>query len=170
VMHSDEGFGWLFAHPPAPELARTIANLMRPFPSGLMTDAGLLVANPVFSGPQIWKRLDASAYHGTVVWSWQQAMWAAGLQRQLARDDLPDDVRAVLVDAQLRLWRVIQDNRSLRTSELWSWSFKDGRYRAEPFGARGGDADESNAAQLWSTVFLALPPPQRHGDNQRIPE
>lgn len=166
VMHSDQGFGWLFAHPPAPELARTVANLMRPFPSGLMTDAGLLVANPVFSGPQMWKRLDASAYHGTVVWSWQQAMWAAGLQRQLARDDLPDDARAVLIDAQLRLWRVIQDNRSLRTSELWSWSFKDGRYRTEPFGARGGDADESNAAQLWSTVFLALPPPQLHGDHQ----
>lgn len=170
VMHSDEGFNWLFANPPAEELARTVANLMRPFPSGLMTDAGLLVANPVFSGPRIWERLDASAYHGTVVWSWQQAMWAAGLQRQLARDDLPADVRAVLEDAQLRLWQVIRDNRALRTSELWSWSFRDGRYSAEPFGARGSDADESNAAQLWSTVFLALRPPQRPGDRQRIPE
>lgn len=170
VMHSDEGFGWLFARPPTRELARTVTNLMRPFPSGLMTDAGLLVANPVFSGPRLWKQLDASAYHGTGVWSWQQAMWAAGLQRQLARDDLPEDVRAVLVDAQTRLWQVIQDNRSLRTSELWAWSFEDGRYRAEPFGARGGDADESNAAQLWSTVFLALPPPQKRDGTPGIPE
>lgn len=170
VMHSDEGFGWLFARPPARELSRTVANLMRPFPSGLMTDAGLLVANPVFSGPLLWKQLDASAYHGTGVWSWQQAMWAAGLQRQLARDDLPRDVRAVLVDAQTRLWQVIQDNHSLRTSELWAWSFEDGRYRAEPFGARGGDADESNAAQLWSTVFLALPPPQKRDQTPGTPE
>jgi hypothetical protein len=26
----------------------------------------------------------------------------------------------------------------------------------EPFGQSGVDADESNAAQLWSTVFLGI--------------
>ncbi len=159
VLHSDPGFAWLFARPPPQQLASTLTTVMRPFPAGLMTDAGLLVANPVFGEPQLWEQLDASAYHGTVVWSWQQAVWAAGLQRQLARDDLPADLRASLLDAQARLWRAIEDNRPLRTSELWSWSFRDGRYHAEPFGARGSDADESNAAQLWSTVFLALAQP-----------
>ena len=49
--------------------------------------------------------------------------------------------------------------RAVRNSELWSWAYRDGRYRIVPFGAGKGDVDESNAAQLWSTVFLALRPP-----------
>jgi hypothetical protein len=28
-----------------------------------------------------------------------------------------------------------------------------------PFGQRSGDADESNAAQLWSTLYLAIASP-----------
>ena len=34
--------------------------------------------------------------------------------------------------------------------------YVDGRYQAAPFGQNSGDADESNAAQLWSTVYLAI--------------
>jgi lysozyme family protein len=84
---------------------------------------------------------------------------AAGLQRQLARTDLPAPARARLTDAQTQLWQVIRAADAVRTSELWSWSYADGRYRVEPFGAQGAHEDESNAAQLWSTVFLALSPP-----------
>jgi len=47
----------------------------------------------------------------------------------------------------------------MRTSELWSWTYAGGQYRTEPFGRSGADADESNAAQLWSTVFLGLARP-----------
>jgi hypothetical protein len=94
-----------------------------------------------------------------VVWSWQQALLAAGLARQLRRDDLPGATRTHLRDAQRRLWRAIDANRGMRTSELWSWSYADGRFRAQPFGQGQGDVDESNAAQLWSTVYLAIPRP-----------
>jgi hypothetical protein len=45
----------------------------------------------------------------------------------------------------------------VRGSELWSWSVANGRYWLEPFGQREEDETESNAAQLWSTVHLALP-------------
>ncbi|MCL6713302.1 hypothetical protein M8R20_40670 [Pseudomonas sp. R2.Fl] len=159
VLHSDEGFRLLFGRPDAQSLARDVDNLMRPFPAGLMTDVGLLVANPAYADREVWPRLGSAAYHGTVVWAWQQAVLAAGLQRQLARDDLPVGVRAALGDAQVRLWRAIRAADAVRTSELWSWSYRDGRYQVEPFGAQGAHEDESNAAQLWSTVFLALPPP-----------
>lgn len=165
VLHSDDGFRLLFGRPAPGELSRAVGAMTRPFPAGLMTDAGMLVANPVFAGAEAWRHLDASAYHGTVVWSWQQALWAAGLDRQLARRDLPAGVRADLAQARVRLWCAIENSRSLRTSELWSWSFRDGRYRAEPFGARGSDEDESNAAQLWSTVFLAVPQPVTNESN-----
>lgn len=159
VLHSDEGFRLLFGQPDVPSLARDVGNLMRPFPAGLMTDVGLLVANPAYADREVWPRLGSAAYHGTVVWAWQQAVLAAGLQRQLARGDLPAEVRAALGDAQARLWRAIRAADAVRTSELWSWSYRDGRYQVEPFGAQGAHEDESNAAQLWSTVFLALPPP-----------
>ena len=64
-------------------------------------------------------------------------------------------------DAQSRLWRAIDATRGMRTSELWSWTYADGRFQPQPFGQGQGDVDESNAAQLWSTVYLAIPRPAR---------
>ena len=54
----------------------------------------------------------------------------------------------------------IEATRAFRSSELWSWTYTDGHYLVAPFGASGGDVDESNAAQLWSTVYLAVRPPR----------
>ncbi|HEX6638518.1 MAG TPA: hypothetical protein VF033_12750, partial [Steroidobacteraceae bacterium] len=159
ILHSDEGFRWLLTDPPVPELSQGVATLMRPFPAGLMTEAGLLVANPALAREELRREFSRFAYHGTVAWSWQQALMAAALERQLRRKDLPADVRTQLASAQRDLWKVIAGTRALRTSELWSWSFTDGRFRPEAFGRPGADADESNAAQLWSTVYLGLSPP-----------
>src|SRR5262249_28318791 len=102
-------------------------------------------------------------YHGTVIWSWQQAVLAAGMARQLQRQDLPDPVRARLLAAQAQLWRVIDAGRSLRNSELWSWSYADGKFQVAPFGASKADVDESNPAQLWSSVYLGIVPPHASG-------
>lgn len=159
IMHSDEGFLLLFARPSPPALDGIVTTLMRPFPAGLMTGIGMVVANPTFCAPAIQKRFSRNAYHGTVVWSWQQALFAAGLARQLERGDLPQEVRADLIKAQRILWSAIAATRSMRNAELWSWSYESGRYRLRPFGSSAADADESNAAQLWSTVYLAVKPP-----------
>ena len=159
IVNSDEGFALLFGNPAPAELDRDVATLMRPFPAGLMTDAGLVVANAAFAGPQAQARFTPGAYHGAVVWSWQQALLAAGLERQLARRDLPTPVRARLTLAQAALWRVIGATRGLQSSELWSWRYANGRYQTVAFGAGKADVDESNAAQLWSTVYLAVRPP-----------
>jgi hypothetical protein len=159
VMHSDDGFALLFGRPTPERLERAIETLSRPFPAGLITPIGMLVANPVYADTETQERFSSTAYHGTVVWSWQQALMAAGLDRQLARPDLSAALRSRIREARSRLWSAILAAGDLRTSELWSWSFADGCYRAEPFGKRQTDVDESNAAQLWSTVFLALPRP-----------
>jgi hypothetical protein len=161
VLHSDGGFALLFRHQPAAEVDAMVEAMMRPFPAGLLTDAGLLVADPAYAGDSVAAKFGRTAYHGSVVWSWQQALLAAGLARQLRRDDLPDAVRARLREAQRKLWRVIDATRGMRTSELWSWSYADGRFLPQPFGQGKGDVDESNAAQLWSTVYLAIPRPAR---------
>jgi hypothetical protein len=113
----------------------------------------------VYATRAIQARLTRSAYHGTVVWSWQQAVLAAGLQRQLQRQDLPPSLKEHLRGAQTKLWAAIHAAHTMRNSELWSWSFARGQFEVAPFGANAADADESNAAQLWSTVYLAIPPP-----------
>lgn len=159
VLHSDGGFALLFQKPDAITLDTMVESMLRPFPAGLLTGAGLVVANPVYADAEITRKFSRTAYHGTVVWSWQQALLAAGLARQLEREDLPAATRVRLRDAQTRLWQVIDASRAMRTSELWSWSYAGGRYKPEPFGQSSGDADESNAAQLWSTVYLAIPAP-----------
>lgn len=154
VMHSDESFALLFTTPSPADLELSVTTMMKPFPAGLLTPIGLLVANPVFASADTQARFTSRDYHGTVVWSWQQAVLAAGLDRQLARRDLPESLRERLTKARSQLWSVIDSARALRTSELWSWAY-NGRYEIVPFGQQGGHVDESNAAQLWSTVFLA---------------
>ena len=159
ILNSDEGFRLLLTQPAPAELDRCLTAIMRPFPAGLVTDVGLLVANPALAGTELQRDFTRSAYHGTVVWSWQQALLAAGLDRQLQRTDLPAPTRARLARARSNLWSVIEKSRALRTSELWSWTYSAGQFRIAPFGASSADADESNAAQLWSTVYLGLAPP-----------
>jgi hypothetical protein len=159
VIHSDEGFELLFGRPTPEELARAVTAMLRPFPAGLLTDVGVVVANPVYAGSASQSLLTSSAYHGTVVWSWQQAVLAAGLARQLKRQDLAPELRKSLRASQIQLWNAIRAGHSMRNSELWSWTFVQGRFRIAPFGASAADADESNAAQLWSTVYLAIPDP-----------
>ncbi|MEQ1725789.1 MAG: hypothetical protein ABL882_07675 [Sphingopyxis sp.] len=161
IIHSDEGFALLFGHPSPADLETYVPAITRPFPAGLLTDIGLLVANPAQTDTQMQARFTPAAYHGAVVWSWQQALLAAGLERQLARTDLPASTRTALMQSQDDLWRAINATATTRNSELWSWAFGDGRYHVVPFGAGRQDADESNAAQLWSTVYLAVQPPRR---------
>lgn len=158
VVNSDESFALLFSDAPPAFIDHAVRTMMRPFPLGLMTEAGLVVANPVFGDEATQRLFSRTAYHGTVVWSWQQALLAAGLKRQLARSDLPPAVREHLKSARNTLWHAINATKALRSSELWTWKPENGRIVPSAFGANAGDADEANAAQLWSTVYLAVKP------------
>jgi hypothetical protein len=164
VMHTDEGFALLFGHPTPAALAQAVTAMLRPFPAGLLTDVGVVVANPVFADATVRSELTRNAYHGTVVWSWQQAVLAAGLDRQLRRADLPASLRQQVRAARQQLWIAIHAARAMRNSELWSWSYADAHFSIAPFGASAADVDESNAAQLWSTVYLAIPDPGARGE------
>ncbi|MGY4725155.1 hypothetical protein [Burkholderia pyrrocinia] len=161
VMNSDGGFALLFGSPPDDELQRIVTDVTRPFPTGLVTDAGMLIANPAYANQSLWPKFTSSAYHGTVIWSWQQAMWVAGLDRQLARQDLSAATRTLLAQARQTIWQVISNGRDMRTSEMWTWSYVNGQYRTDAFGTRSADATEANAAQLWSTTYLAIRDPQQ---------
>jgi hypothetical protein len=159
ITHSDDSYELLFGRPAPDALDRAVTTMIRPFPLGLMTGAGMVVADPVFAAPALQAEFTAHDYHGTVVWSWVQAAAARGLQRQLARADLPPPVRDHLLAAQRTLWRAIDATAATQNSELWSWRFDHSGYHVIPFGAVGSDATEADAAQLWSTAYLAIPPP-----------
>ncbi|WP_437280974.1 hypothetical protein WME90_10570 [Sorangium sp. So ce375] len=159
IMHSDDSFVLLFTEPSPAALEEIAGRLIRPFPAGLRTPVGILVANPAFAPDPAMRRDFTSAhYHGTVTWSWQQAMLAAGVDRQLGRGDLPPRARGALERARRALWEVIEATREASTRELWSWAFEGGCYKLVPFGAERAHHDESNAVQLWSTVYLAVRP------------
>jgi len=158
VMQSDIGLALLFEDPTAKDLERMLGTAWRPFPAGLFTPVGLLVANPVFASTQMQALYTSRAYHGTVIWSWQEALLAAGIERQSRRADLDAALRAKLQNLRDRLWAAIEGTRALRAAELWTWVFQNGRYHTVPFGPQSGAATESDAAQLWSTAFLAVRP------------
>ncbi len=156
VLHSDESFRLAFTDPPTEALNRILDTIMRPFPAGLVTPAGILSANAAYAPADRQKDFSNAHYHGAVVWSWQQALLATGLERQRRRSDLDPDTLAKLEAAQHTLWEVIDAGEAVKTSELWTWSVRDGAFAIEPFGQRAGDVTESNAAQLWSTVYLGV--------------
>jgi glycogen debranching enzyme len=155
ILVSDEAFALLFLDISSAEAERIVRTLMQPFPAGLLTDVGLLVANPAYAPTDVEPAFDRHRYHGTVIWSWQQAMLAAGVERQLRRGDLTASARLELGRARARLREVIDAAAAMRGSELWSWSPEGATYRLEPFGQRDEHETESNAAQLWSAVHLA---------------
>lgn len=101
--------------------------------AGLLTNVGMLVANPAYDANRTNVAvLGRAAYHGTVVWSFQQGLMAGGLARQLAlcgagaapRVDAVPPPRAppawcanatfvqAVKDAQDRLWAAIEGARA----------------------------------------------------------
>ncbi|KAL5359442.1 hypothetical protein BJX96DRAFT_183768 [Aspergillus floccosus] len=188
VMNTDDGFRHFLLNTTEQVqltsfINQTANNVRRTFPAGLMTDIGLLVANPAYgTSPVYAQNFTTGAYHGTVVWSWQLALMAKGLEHQLGRcisktspktDTLPDFCLDDVVynnarEAYHLLWDVIEQNRSLLSMEVWSWIFTNGSFKATPLGTlppppgvSGGTGEmlfhqESNIRQLWSLAFLAV--------------
>ena len=156
-------------------LSQTADLILRPFPAGLATDVGLLVANPAYGGHSVYARnFTEGAYHGEVVWSWQLAMMAAGLERQLDRctanktaetrrvPEFCDDEKLYpkITAAYNKLWDIIEDNARLLSNEMWSWRYEGDKFVAVPLSdltpPEGEDPTESNAVQLWSLTFLGV--------------
>ena len=159
VMHSDDSFSLLFGSPTPEELELMMRTISAPFPAGLSTPLGMVVANPAMLENKKKRDLfKPDRYHGAVMWSWQHAMTAAGLARQRQRTDLPEATRARLAETEAALWKLIAATEELSTGETWSWQVKDGRWQVYRLGEYAPD-DEATAAQLWSTVYLAVKPP-----------
>ncbi|GIZ41013.1 hypothetical protein CKM354_000433000 [Cercospora kikuchii] len=154
-------------------LNQSATNIRTPFPVGLLTPVSLVVANPAYGGDPVYAaNFTNNAYHGTVIWSWQLAMMAAGFQRQLGRcspssnnETIPEFCSNEAVYANIKgayndLWDNIEANEQYLNSEVWSWVIRDGEFVFEPLGAlpppAGQNPTESNIRQLWSLTFIAV--------------
>ncbi|KAL5113366.1 hypothetical protein ACEQ8H_008759 [Pleosporales sp. CAS-2024a] len=168
VMNTDDCFRHFFLNATnqtqlSAFLHQSATHILQPFPVGLSTRVGLVVANPAYTNDASYAAgFSQRDYHGTVVWSFQLAMMAAGLGRQLGRcstDDVPDfcsdsQLYNKVVSAYSSLWDTIDANRAQLSSEVWSWSYNGGQYQAVSLGAI--TSTESNIRQLWSLTFLAV--------------
>lgn len=87
VMHSDIGFTLLYGNNVPANVISSVPVLMTDFPRGLLTGVGMVVANPAYSdGGEFYANFTTGDYHGTVVWSFQQALMAAGWPLKAAAD------------------------------------------------------------------------------------
>lgn len=180
VMHTDHGFVMEFTQPSDAYLVRVAHTITADFPAGLMSPVGVMVANPAIAAAdftvtdpknlkdpsddvadvKVRDIFTNSHYHGAVVWSWQQALLASGVRRQLERTDIAAATRTALQQAECKLWDSIDAAQQVRAGELWSWEASaTGGLDYRAFGYNRNDVDESNAAQLWSTVYLVVKRP-----------
>ncbi|KAJ6436252.1 reverse transcriptase domain protein [Purpureocillium lavendulum] len=160
--------------------------ILRPFPAGLTTPVGVVVANPALSGKEVLTaNFTNSAYHGTVVWSWQLALMARGFELQLDRCHAPnattstgtagngtvtrstgsvpafcgdDGVYGALKAAYNRLWDVIEANKDQLQSEVWSWTYSVAN-AANSTNANGTPNNDTSATGYKFSPLGVLPPP-----------
>lgn len=158
VLHSDVGMLLMFGDLSGEEIDNLLVGIKMSYPLGLDTPAGVLVANPALSNdPLLYYALDRRAYHGTVVWGWQQVMLQMGLIRQyeyLKTKGYEDKARH-LRQLLRRIWERQKTAKEFLSSELWSWKVEKGSLLPAPYGVEAESATESNPYQLWSTSFLA---------------
>ncbi|KAH5493399.1 hypothetical protein HBI52_209230 [Parastagonospora nodorum] len=169
VMNTDDCFRHFFLNATnqtqlSAFLDQSADHILQPFPVGLSTGVGLVVANPAYANDANFENgFSAREYHGTVVWSFQLAMMAAGLGKQLGRcassygkPDFCNDSQLYgkVLSAYDGLWDTIDANRAQLSHEVWSWSYNGGQYQSVPLGAI--TSTESNIRQLWSLTFLAV--------------
>jgi len=161
VMNTDPVFALFDAPMEAGALEDNLKALTFPFPLGLWTEVGPVVANPVYGGgPEAWKMFCAGEYHGTVVWGWVLGMLELAVMKQ---QEFMQEFEGGCGDACDELIRIKTQLAAARkrvpamaTSELWTWEVKNGKLEPVVFGRARSHATLSNAVQLWSTVWLSV--------------
>jgi hypothetical protein len=152
VMHSDEGFDLLLNTPSEKVLNEVAGSILRPFPYGLSSPVGMVIANPVFmSDATVRARYKPNEYHAGI-WGCDMAKMERALNKQLRRTDLSAETREQLVEAHQKIWQMIDSMSDHKKEELWSFKVQDGQIVYIPY-------EEANAIQLWNLSLQLLQNP-----------
>lgn len=151
VLNSDLGLTLLYADNLPEKFMVAVADALQPFPRGLTTPIGMVVANPAMdSNTSNHATFDRTQYHGTVVWGWQMGIMADGLLRQLSLCDINlsntpqarssnSDKPSWCQNKQLigsllagldRLWQGVEGAKENLYSEVWSYTYQDSSHRS----------------------------------------
>ena len=132
-------------------------------PDGLISDAGMIVADPALANKEYRKMFDVNHYHGEVIWAWPQLMLKVALLKQLGKwavpspsgNSLSSDDKIKLETILKKISMLIAKLSNWSTSELWSWKLeKNGKVIPVAYGQDSANDTESNAVQLWSVAAL----------------
>ena len=156
VQSSDIAFSLFDAKLDETSLRARTALFALPYPVGLATPVGVLVANASLSNrPGDYALFSRDKYHGAVIWSWPLTIVRSALERQLSRSDLGPTTRRTVREALSGVESGEASVGKLRTSELWSWRVSGDGFAPAAFGVSSSDVTESNVVQLWSNLNLA---------------
>lgn len=141
VVSSDGVFALLLGQPSRRERSELVETLSRPYPLGLATEVGTVVANAAFSDrPGDADVFTRAAYHGAVIWGWQQTALIEGAERAAAP--------ALAAQARKAVARAGDDAQL----ELWTFDPRPRGAQAAPFNLGASGDNEADPAQLWSSV------------------
>ncbi len=162
VMSSDGLFG-LLGSEARPEAVRAICDLITlPYPLGLATEAGILITNAALTkNPHLYDLMGPGRYHGTLVWTWLEALGVAALTHQakmLERAGYTADA-AIARDTVRIIKKLAAKAGPLQTSELYPYGFDSGQLVAKSFVGKPNEPYDSwpgNATQLWATALPLL--------------
>lgn len=160
VLYSDVTQSLWFGDLSPEEISKLIPVLERPFPLGLKTKVGTVIANAALSDRAgDYEMFNRGAYHGNVIWSWQEAQLKQALARQIRRmgeigGEAADAVRARLLAVFDNTVSARRRAGELANSELWSFEVKDGKLVAKAYDGASAGAD-SNPVQYWGTDGVA---------------
>ncbi len=177
VMNSDFVLRMFLGEPTPSEISNFLKLIELPYPLGLMTKSGMVVANAALSSGKTFtdrtgiktllhKLLGRNGYHGAVPWAWPEQMAQLGLMRQI-ESKMNDATYDPLVDrmyaALQKLRRAQAEAGELATSELRAVGDNG---EAVPYGdpstlppeAResGLSETEANAGQYWNVTILMV--------------
>jgi hypothetical protein len=147
ALHSDEGFDLLLNELSDDVLDEAMANLLRPFPYGLIVPhVGMVVANPILTNDaKMFSRFSPKEYHGGV-WASQIALMERGLARQL-KFPHKYGTRRRLREAHRLIEDILHEQAAHKSEEVWSWKSAKGEPAYVPY-------EEGNALQLWNLSLL----------------
>lgn len=148
IMHSDEIYSLLDTDVSFEELTRIMMFVFAPYPLGLLSEAGVLIANPAFvEDHDTLMQFHTKAYHGPVIWGWPMRALVMGLARQIKYSS--DLAKKEVLTRFLKHVLSIRDSLGpLALFEVWSWDIDDnGQMYAVPLE----HGQPSCSAQLWST-------------------
>lgn len=155
VMHSDDSLMMTFGYPSAEYLASVSRRIQLPFPYGLRTEIGIVVANPIFALAEIQRRFGDQHYHGTVIWTMQEDLLVYGMVRQIQQrleSEVSAQLKQELRESIRLIERLVAERGDLGGIEVFSIRRENGRVFPESFA---GDA-KGNSNQLWGHLRLIL--------------